>query len=77
MKCKDGKWKCFDDSHIRDIDEKDIVCPQAYLLFYFRKDMLGIGITDVFAPRQDANGTMNEEELLKFIQKRDERCTTM
>jgi hypothetical protein len=59
------------------VKESDLVCSQAYLLFYIRRDMLGIGVTDVFAPRQDADGTMNEEEMLQFIQKRDERCTTM
>lgn len=30
----DKKWYCFDDSSFRIIDEKNIMSPQSYILFY-------------------------------------------
>lgn len=36
-KMADGQWHCFDDSHVRPMDKKDIVSSSAYVLFYRRK----------------------------------------
>ena len=34
------KWYCFDDNTIRELDEKEIVNQNAYVLFYRRKDLV-------------------------------------
>lgn len=34
------KWYCFDDSQVMEIDEREIVSSNAYVLFYRRKDLL-------------------------------------
>jgi len=34
------KWYCFDDSQVMEIDEREILSPNAYVLFYRRKDLL-------------------------------------
>lgn len=36
-KMPDGKWWCFDDSHVRAVDKDKICSSSAYVLFYRRR----------------------------------------
>ncbi|CAI5730610.1 unnamed protein product [Peronospora destructor] len=46
----DGKWKCFNDHQCKDIDEKEVVSPMAYILFYRRRDTTHMSIEHLFPP---------------------------
>jgi hypothetical protein len=35
---EEDKWFCFDDSRVNEMSVKDVVSPNAYLLFYVRRD---------------------------------------
>jgi len=36
-KMPDGKWWCFDDSHVHAVDKNNICSSSAYVLFYRRR----------------------------------------
>ena len=37
VKNANGKWYCFNDTNVKEINEKDIVSNKAYSLFYRKK----------------------------------------
>ena len=44
----DGKWHCFNDSRVTDLDDTQVQSPSAYLLFYARRDLADATLRTVF-----------------------------
>ncbi len=70
VKDKDGVWHYFNDNQVYDMDEKNLVSPSAYILFYIRRDMRGISIDDVY-PAQVASGNLDLSEIEAMMRQRD------
>ncbi|KAH9130370.1 hypothetical protein LEN26_008581 [Aphanomyces euteiches] len=69
----DKKWKCFNDHLCRDIDEKDVVSPSAYILFYIRRDMKSLPIQEVFPV--NGSSPVSDEDIAALLQESDaSRC---
>ncbi|KAF0691190.1 Aste57867_17538 [Aphanomyces stellatus] len=70
----DKKWKCFNDHLCRDIDEKDVVSPSAYILFYIRRDMKSLPIHQVFPV--NATSPVSDEDIAALLRENDlsSRC---
>lgn len=43
-----GRWHCFNDRIVSDLDEPTVQSANAYLLFYVRRDMAGADVGAVF-----------------------------
>eukprot|EP00638_Chattonella_subsalsa_P016592 CAMPEP_0117827036 /NCGR_PEP_ID=MMETSP0949-20121206/6468_1 /TAXON_ID=44440 /ORGANISM="Chattonella subsalsa, Strain CCMP2191" /LENGTH=180 /DNA_ID=CAMNT_0005667393 /DNA_START=174 /DNA_END=716 /DNA_ORIENTATION=- len=66
-----GKWHCFNDGQVSVIqDEKELVNHTAYILFYVRKDMGSVDISDIY-PSKIRSGSMTLEEIEELMSKRD------
>ncbi|ETW01209.1 hypothetical protein, variant [Aphanomyces invadans] len=72
----DKRWKCFNDHLCRDIDEKDVVSPSAYILFYIRRDMKALPVHEVFPVNSDAAGpALSDDDLAALLHEPDaSRC---
>ncbi len=70
VKDKDGVWHYFNDNQVYEMDEKNLVSPSAYILFYIRCDMRGISIDDVY-PAQVASGHLNLADIEAMMRQRD------
>ncbi len=70
VKDKDGVWHYFNDNQVYEMDEKNLVSPSAYILFYIRRDMRGISIDDVY-PAQVASGDLNLTDIEAMMRQRD------
>ncbi len=70
VKDKDGVWHYFNDNQVYEMDEKNLVSPSAYILFYIRRDMRGISIEDVY-PAQVASGQIDLTEIEAMMRQRD------
>jgi ubiquitin carboxyl-terminal hydrolase 6/32 len=46
----DGKWKCFNDEQVKDIEPQKVVSSSAYILFYRRRDLQDVSIHELFPP---------------------------
>ena len=45
------KWFCYNDNIVTQVPQHEVVAPSAYLLFYMRKDLVGVDIHDVMTRR--------------------------
>ena len=82
VKAADGKWRCFNDSQVIETDEKELVSPSAYLLFYIRRDMWDAqdSILDEVWPQlpggEGGKRGLSAEEIERLMRRRDsQRCT--
>ena len=71
-----GKWVCFNDNILMDTNENELVSDSAYILFYVRKDMAGMDISDVYPHAEGAGLTEQEVTQLLNSRKRD-KCSMM
>ena len=71
-----GKWVCFNDNILMDTNENELVSDSAYILFYVRKDMAGMDISDVYPHVEGAGLTEQEVTQLLNSRKRD-KCSVM
>ena len=71
-----GKWVCFNDNILMDTNENELVSDSAYILFYIRKDMAGMDISDVYPHVEGAGLTEQEVTQLLNSRKRD-KCSLM
>jgi hypothetical protein len=69
----DGQWRLFNDAQIYEIHSRDVVDSSAYILFYIRRDVKNMKLSDFWDTRQREGG-LTEEEMDKLIQGRSERC---
>ncbi|RHZ21734.1 hypothetical protein DYB26_005048 [Aphanomyces astaci] len=72
----DKRWKCFNDHQCRDIDEKDVVTPSAYILFYIRRDMKSLPVHQVFPVNSTSTSpVLSDEEMAALLHEPDSsRC---
>ena len=65
----------FNDNIHLETMEKDLVNDSAYMLFYVRKDLAGANIGDVYPANSNKMGGMTEDDVERFMRKRDSgRC---
>jgi hypothetical protein len=43
-----SRWHCFNDRSVSDLDEASVQSPNAYLLFYVRRDIAGATLQSLF-----------------------------
>eukprot|EP00753_Platysulcus_tardus_P004106 PLAT12521.3.p1 GENE.PLAT12521.3~~PLAT12521.3.p1 ORF type:complete len:1474 (-),score=833.39 PLAT12521.3:84-4505(-) len=67
---EDGRWRCYNDSRVRDIDEGEVCSQAAYLLFYVRRDISKASIEDLFPPAEG----VDFDELDAKTHKPDRTC---
>lgn len=48
MRAMRGRWHCFNDRMVYELDEVDVPSPNAYLLFYVRRSAVGKHVTELF-----------------------------
>lgn len=65
-----NQWKCFNDSKCTDIEEKNVVTPAAYLLFYLRKDMILADIRKIF-PENNLQEPIDKDTIESLLLQRD------
>eukprot|EP00968_Pinguiococcus_pyrenoidosus_P021253 scaffold2730_cov247-Pinguiococcus_pyrenoidosus.AAC.8 len=72
---EDGKWYCFNDGQVHETGQKDIVSPSAYVLFYRRRDLQNVPLSEFF-PASATTAAISAEELNALVQRRDlqNRC---
>ena len=44
----DKKWRMFDDSHVKVIDNSSVITENAYILFYIRRDISNVSVENLF-----------------------------
>jgi uncharacterized UBP type Zn finger protein len=70
----DGQWRLFNDAQIYEIHSRDVVDSSAYILFYIRRDVKNLQLSDFWETnRRDGEG-LTEEEMEKLIRGRSDRC---
>ena len=69
----DDRWRLFNDAQVYDISSKEIVDATAYILFYIRRDVKNVNITD-FWDTSCMDGTGVTEEQIDKLVKHRERC---
>jgi hypothetical protein len=70
----DGQWRLFNDAQIYEIHSRDVVDSSAYMLFYIRRDVKNLQLSDFWETnRRDGEG-LTEEEMDKLIRGRSDRC---
>jgi len=52
-----GKWYCFDDDDVREVNESDLVTNKAYVLFYVRKDVNWTSLNELYLISDDSEET--------------------
>ena len=62
----DGQWRLFNDAQIFEIHSRDVVDSSAYILFYIRRDVKDMKLSDFWDTRQREGG-ITEEEMDKLI----------
>ena len=84
VKATDGKWRCFNDSQVIETNEKELVSPSAYLLFYIRRDMWDAqdGLLEEVWPNvpcgEGGHRGLSSEEIERLMRRRDsQRCKVM
>jgi hypothetical protein len=70
----DGQWRLFNDAQIYEIHSRDVVDSSAYILFYIRRDVKNLQLSDFWETnRKDGEG-LTEEDMNKLIRGRSDRC---
>ncbi|CEG43733.1 ubiquitinspecific protease [Plasmopara halstedii] len=73
----DNQWYYYDDERVRVVEDRQVVSPSAYLLFYLRSDMDDVLIKDLF-PKNLKPGKITDEDIERFVGEEDERrCSIM
>jgi ubiquitin carboxyl-terminal hydrolase 6/32 len=67
----DGQWRLFNDAQIFDINDRDIVDPSAYILFYIRRDVSKAQLSDYWDVRE---GGLSDEEMDQLLRSKADRC---
>jgi len=67
-----GKWHRFNDHQVTEIqDEKELVNASAYILFYVRKDLGNLDISQIYPPKTRDVGKITHEEIEELMSRRD------
>merc|ERR1712194_771664 len=69
----DNSWRLFNDAQVYDISSREIVDATAYILFYIRRDVKKVELSDFWdTTNRDGQG-LTEEQIDKLVKHR-ERC---
>ena len=70
----DGQWRLFNDAQIYEIHSRDVVDSSAYILFYIRRDVKDLKLSDFWNVNVDPEASLTEEEMNNLINTNSDRC---
>ena len=70
----DGQWRLFNDAQVYEIHSRDVVDSSAYILFYIRRDVKNLNLSDFWDTRHRDGEGLTEEEINKLIRGHLDRC---
>lgn len=70
----DGQWRLFNDAQMYEIHSRDVVDSSAYILFYIRRDVKNLKLSDFWDTSHRAGEGFTEEEMNKLISGQSDRC---
>ena len=70
----DGQWRLFNDAQIYEIHSRDVVDSSAYILFYIRRDVKNLNLSDFWDTNRREGEGLTEEEMDQLIRGRSDRC---
>lgn len=70
----DGQWRLFNDAQIYEIHSRDVVDSSAYILFYIRRDVKDLKLSDFWNVNEGQGAGLTEEEMDNLIHGRSDRC---
>jgi len=70
----DGQWRLFNDAQVYEIHSSDVVDSSAYILFYIRRDVKNMKLSDFWDVSRGEGSRMTEEEMDSLLHGRSDRC---
>lgn len=70
----DGQWRLFNDAQIYEIHSRDVVDSSAYILFYIRRDVKDLKLSDFWDVSKGKPSGLSEEEMDTLMQSQSDRC---
>ncbi|CAJ1945668.1 unnamed protein product [Cylindrotheca closterium] len=70
----DGQWRLFNDAQVYEIHSSDVVDSSAYILFYIRRDVKNMKLSDFWDVSRGEASRMTEEEMDSLLHGGSERC---
>eukprot|EP00980_Cylindrotheca_fusiformis_P011427 scaffold2649_cov137-Cylindrotheca_fusiformis.AAC.2 len=70
----DGQWRLVNDAQIYEIHSRDVVDSSAYILFYIRRDVKGMELSDFWDISRREGSGITEEEMDTLMQGQSDRC---
>jgi ubiquitin carboxyl-terminal hydrolase 4/11/15 len=70
----DGQWRLFNDAQVYEIHSRDVVDASAYILFYIRRDVKDLNLSDFWDINNQEGSGLTEEEMDNLIHGRSDRC---
>lgn len=70
----DGQWRLFNDAQIYEIHSRDVVDSSAYILFYIRRDVKDMKLSDFWDVSRGEGSGLTEEEMDTLLHGSSDRC---
>jgi ubiquitin carboxyl-terminal hydrolase 6/32 len=70
----DGQWRLFNDAQIYEIHSRDVVDSSAYILFYIRRDVKDMKLSDFWDVSRGEGSGLTEEEMDTLLRGSSDRC---
>lgn len=70
----DDQWRLFNDAQVYEIHSSDVVDSSAYILFYIRRDVKNMKLSDFWDVSRGEGSRMTEEEMDSLLHGQSDRC---
>lgn len=70
----DGQWRLYNDAQIYEIHSRDVVDSSAYILFYIRRDVKDMKLSDFWETKKRDGEGLTEQEMNELVRDRSDRC---